>query len=159
MKRGIIFVIVLVALLVVGATIYVLQQENGIDIPFLHKKASIDADKNGTNNPNSPNDISNQELSGGEGGMTSDAEGLISNDLGIEGGGRGAFLSGESEEKNSCDGFTNCTEESDSVCGWFDSNQLVCTEGPCVKRFINACEACADSRVLYWTFGECPFHA
>lgn len=49
-----------------------------------------------------------------------------------------------------------CDETQDVVCGWFDT-QTGCT-GPCVKLFVNPCQACIDERVDYWTLGDCPIH-
>jgi hypothetical protein len=53
---------------------------------------------------------------------------------------------------------SSCVSILESVCGWFDQTKVSCTEGPCVKRYITECLACNDSRVVYWTEGECPFH-
>lgn len=49
-----------------------------------------------------------------------------------------------------------CDESQDVVCGWF-SQQSGCT-GPCVKLYVNPCQACIDDRVDYWTLGDCPIH-
>lgn len=50
-----------------------------------------------------------------------------------------------------------CDESQDVVCGWFTDQEATC-EGPCVKIFVNTCQACSDSRVEYWTQGDCPIH-
>lgn len=132
----------------------------------------------GSTNGNSPaqlspvlneGDVSNGGLSNGSSGGTgqssdfsngtgSEANGQTSS---VEQGGRGAFLSnGNSGDKNYCSNMdlSNCVSKSESVCGWFDPNKVSCTDGPCVKRYVGECSACADSRVVYWTEGECPFH-
>lgn len=50
-----------------------------------------------------------------------------------------------------------CDESQDVVCGWFSNQQSTC-DGPCVKLFVNTCQACSDDRVEYWTNGDCPIH-
>ena len=49
-----------------------------------------------------------------------------------------------------------CSNLHDPVCGWFDPNQIQCVKYPCAQTFGNFCDACVDSKVLYWTQGECP---
>jgi len=98
--------------------------------------------------------------SGGGGGTGGATDGTAIDDSNNEG--RGAYLfEDETTTDNNYCSNTNvsiCTEESEGVCGWFDSSKVSCTEGPCVLGYINECDACLDSRVLYWTYGECPFH-
>ncbi|MEK6899124.1 MAG: hypothetical protein AABW79_03450 [Nanoarchaeota archaeon] len=50
-----------------------------------------------------------------------------------------------------------CDESQGVVCGWFTQQQGSCN-GPCVKIFVNTCQACEDDRVEYWTNGDCPIH-
>ncbi|MCX8202491.1 MAG: hypothetical protein N3G74_01645 [Candidatus Micrarchaeota archaeon] len=75
---------------------------------------------------------------------------------------------GQKEEQDS--GKTNlaknyCTPESrkaevciavyEPVCGWF-SQPIKCVRYPCAATYSNACFACMDEKVEYWTEGECP---
>jgi hypothetical protein len=48
-----------------------------------------------------------------------------------------------------------CTMEFDPVCGWFAPN-IQCLQYPCAANFGNACSACVDKNVAYWTAGKCP---
>lgn len=48
-----------------------------------------------------------------------------------------------------------CPTLYDPVCGWFD-NSIICYKYPCAETYSNSCIACADSKVKYWTSGECP---
>jgi hypothetical protein len=48
-----------------------------------------------------------------------------------------------------------CTKEYMPVCGWFDFS-IRCVKYPCATTYSNKCTACADSKVAYWTEGECP---
>lgn len=48
-----------------------------------------------------------------------------------------------------------CTLEYAPVCGWF-SQDIQCIKYPCAQTFGNACGACADEKVEYYTEGECP---
>ncbi|MBD3319325.1 hypothetical protein GF342_05445 [Candidatus Woesearchaeota archaeon] len=48
-----------------------------------------------------------------------------------------------------------CTAEYDPVCGWIDPGQADCETFPCTETKSNACTACADPTVVYWTPGEC----
>ncbi len=50
-----------------------------------------------------------------------------------------------------------CDESQQVVCGWFAEQEASC-EGPCVKFYVNPCQACSDTRVEYWTGGDCPIH-
>jgi hypothetical protein len=157
MKKRYIFLTTMLILLVMGVFIYFWQLEDYINIPFLQEY--IGSGENVF--PNGSLASNGSSVAGGEasGEVEAALEAVSTGGSGIESGGRGAFLAEESPSGWSrCEEFTNCTEESDSVCGWFDPNQLSCTDGPCVRRFVNVCEACADSRVLYWTNGECPFY-
>lgn len=49
-----------------------------------------------------------------------------------------------------------CTAQYDPVCGWFDSNRVQCMDYPCAITAGNACEACRNPDVEYWTPGICP---
>jgi len=49
-----------------------------------------------------------------------------------------------------------CTTLYKPVCGWFDSKQIQCFAYPCADTYSNSCNACIDSKVAYWTEGECP---
>jgi hypothetical protein len=49
-----------------------------------------------------------------------------------------------------------CIEIYQPVCGWFDSEQIVCVKFPCAVTFSNSCFACMDETILYYTEGECP---
>jgi hypothetical protein len=101
--------------------------------------------------------------SGGMSGGESGASGGSNGGNGAEDGGRGAFLTNETEytgDKHYCSSLdlSNCQSVLESVCGWYDTTKVSCTEGPCVKRYTSECNACADTKVVYWTEGECPFH-
>ncbi|MBN2052124.1 DUF333 domain-containing protein [Candidatus Woesearchaeota archaeon] len=48
-----------------------------------------------------------------------------------------------------------CTMEYMPVCGWFNQS-IQCVKYPCAATYGNKCTACADSKVAYWTEGECP---
>ena len=48
-----------------------------------------------------------------------------------------------------------CTIDYNPVCGWFGQN-IQCIKYPCAATYGNACGACADENVEYWTEGECP---
>ncbi len=49
---------------------------------------------------------------------------------------------------------TVCPANVDPVCGWFKDIQ--CIKYPCAQTYSNACEACQDSKVKYWTDNTCP---
>lgn len=49
-----------------------------------------------------------------------------------------------------------CTEEYAPVCGWSDPEKIQCIKYPCAQTYGNICNACKDSNVAYYTFGECP---
>lgn len=42
------------------------------------------------------------------------------------------------------------------VCAWFDSSKVNCTKYPCAIEIDNACNACRDYGVSYWTNENCP---
>ncbi|MBN2142432.1 hypothetical protein JW711_03810 [Candidatus Woesearchaeota archaeon] len=48
-----------------------------------------------------------------------------------------------------------CTMEYNPVCGWFNED-IKCIKYPCAANYGNACGACSDEKVYYWTPGECP---
>jgi hypothetical protein len=48
-----------------------------------------------------------------------------------------------------------CTMEYAPVCGWF-SQEVQCIKYPCAMTYGNACGACADEKVAFYTQGECP---
>jgi hypothetical protein len=48
-----------------------------------------------------------------------------------------------------------CFEIYQPVCGWF-SKDIQCIKYPCADKYVNSCFACKDSKVEYWTAGECP---
>ena len=48
-----------------------------------------------------------------------------------------------------------CTEEYAPVCGWSGEN-VQCLRYPCATTYSNACNACGDENVAYYTLGECP---
>ena len=50
---------------------------------------------------------------------------------------------------------TICTLEYSPVCGLFDPAQIVCVKAPCGMTYGNACSACADTRVISYTYGSC----
>lgn len=43
------------------------------------------------------------------------------------------------------------------VCGWFNPQKIQCLRYPCAVNYNNSCDACKDDKVLYWTYGECPY--
>ena len=49
-----------------------------------------------------------------------------------------------------------CIELYQPVCGWLDPAKIQCVKYPCAQTFSNSCFACMDSKVIYWTGGECP---
>ena len=49
-----------------------------------------------------------------------------------------------------------CTTEYAPVCGWSDPAKIQCIKYPCAENHGNACEACSDENVAYYTIGECP---
>lgn len=49
-----------------------------------------------------------------------------------------------------------CTAQYDPVCGWFDTNRVQCIDYPCASTAGNACEACKNADIEYWTQGACP---
>lgn len=49
-----------------------------------------------------------------------------------------------------------CIQVFSPVCGWFDKDVLGCTGSDCMRVFSNACEACKQQDVVFWTDGECP---
>ncbi|MBX4196389.1 hypothetical protein KW805_02260 [Candidatus Pacearchaeota archaeon] len=49
-----------------------------------------------------------------------------------------------------------CTQDYAPVCGWYDPQQIQCIKYPCAQTFSNQCFSCLDTRVAYWTQGECP---
>ncbi|HLD39445.1 MAG TPA: DUF333 domain-containing protein [archaeon] len=49
-----------------------------------------------------------------------------------------------------------CPEIYGPVCGWFDSNIIMCIKYPCAAEYENGCRACADNKVEYYTSGACP---
>lgn len=48
-----------------------------------------------------------------------------------------------------------CPTLYDPVCGWFNRN-IICIAYPCAATYSNSCTACLDSKVNFWTPGECP---
>lgn len=56
--------------------------------------------------------------------------------------------------------IVDCAESPQRViCGWYFTSDAYCTgKDPCVKFFVNECEACADEAIEYWTDGDCPLH-
>lgn len=48
-----------------------------------------------------------------------------------------------------------CTDEYAPVCGWFN-DQIRCITYPCAATYSSPCDACTDSKVAYYTNGECP---
>lgn len=48
-----------------------------------------------------------------------------------------------------------CTAHYDPVCGWFDTTRVQCIDYPCAITIGNACEACRNNDVEYWTQGVC----
>ena len=48
-----------------------------------------------------------------------------------------------------------CTQEYAPVCGWFDQT-IKCLRYPCAQVYGNACQACQNQQVAYWTSGDCP---
>lgn len=48
-----------------------------------------------------------------------------------------------------------CPEYYSATCGWFDQS-IKCFKYPCADTFANPCFACADSKVEFYTSGECP---
>lgn len=49
-----------------------------------------------------------------------------------------------------------CTAIYQPVCGWFDPDEVQCIRYPCATTYSNACDACGNDDVLYYTVGECP---
>lgn len=49
-----------------------------------------------------------------------------------------------------------CYELFQPVCGWFNPEKVQCIKYPCAKTYSNACFACQNTDVLYYTQGECP---
>lgn len=56
-----------------------------------------------------------------------------------------------SDRKNN----TVCLDVYMPVCGWFNTN-IQCLVYPCAAAYSNSCNACIDSKVVYWIAGECP---
>jgi putative hemolysin len=52
-------------------------------------------------------------------------------------------------------GQVACTMDYNPVCGWFNES-IKCFAYPCAQTYGNACGACADGKVAYYTKGECP---
>lgn len=174
MKKGIVFVIVLMTFILLAALGYFIFGNDSF--PFKNIIGGVSSDISGNAGmENGGEEISEGSVSegvtgnvgladdggggdgGGRGGTGSGA------DLGssAEDGGRGAFLTdGQTGKRAYCaeQGVDVCDEEPYSVCGWLDPTKVACTEGPCVQRFASWCEACMDEMVIYWTEGECPFH-
>ncbi|MFH0862233.1 MAG: hypothetical protein V1875_04305 [Candidatus Altiarchaeota archaeon] len=48
-----------------------------------------------------------------------------------------------------------CTEEYAPVCGFSDPAKIQCIKYPCAQTYGNACAACRDENVAYYTIGEC----
>lgn len=48
-----------------------------------------------------------------------------------------------------------CADYFSPVCGWFGEN-IQCIRYPCAETYSNACFACHDEKVAYFTQGECP---
>lgn len=48
-----------------------------------------------------------------------------------------------------------CSADYTPVCGWNNEN-IKCIKYPCAQTYGNACEACKDLNVEYYTKGECP---
>lgn len=51
--------------------------------------------------------------------------------------------------------YTLHSEADTFVCGWFNKN-IECLKYPCAETYSNSSDACSDSKVDYWTTGECP---
>lgn len=49
-----------------------------------------------------------------------------------------------------------CTAIYQPVCGWSDPERIQCIRYPCAQTYSNACTACLNEAVLYWTPGDCP---
>lgn len=63
----------------------------------------------------------------------------------------------EDEKITYCDSENRpeaCTKEYLPVCGHFNEN-IQCIKAPCAETYGNACVACSDEKVSYWTEGEC----
>ncbi|MDP2926138.1 MAG: hypothetical protein Q8N99_07210 [Nanoarchaeota archaeon] len=48
-----------------------------------------------------------------------------------------------------------CAMDYNPVCGWYN-NEIRCIKYPCAKTYSNACSACIDKNVEYYTPDECP---
>ena len=48
-----------------------------------------------------------------------------------------------------------CTADYSPVCGWFNQS-IKCFIYPCAQKYSNACSACANPTVEFYTIGECP---
>ncbi|HLC54093.1 MAG TPA: hypothetical protein VJK07_00510 [Candidatus Nanoarchaeia archaeon] len=57
-------------------------------------------------------------------------------------------------------GVETCEDIDEPVCGWYDLSRVECApDDPCVRSvFPNACEACQNDNIEYWTEGDCPLH-
>lgn len=53
-------------------------------------------------------------------------------------------------------GIDACTADYTPVCGWSDPEKIQCIKYPCAQTYSNACSACKDENVAYYTLGECP---
>ncbi len=51
-------------------------------------------------------------------------------------------------------GSEACTMDYNPVCGYFNQD-IQCIKAPCADTYGNACQACADEKVAYYTPGEC----
>lgn len=61
----------------------------------------------------------------------------------------------KANECNASPRVKNCPDVYTPVCGWFNQS-INCIKYPCMANYGNACWACSQEKVDYWTEGPCP---
>jgi hypothetical protein len=168
MRKKVLITCVLCMLLLAGAAVlYLLFVSNGSESSNISKIGNTNGNLADNSNNDFVENTGNASLEGGgagsSGGSGTSADLTADTESSAEQGGRGAFLTKDSQstgDRHICANLdlSACSSQLESVCGWFNQSRVSCTEGPCVKRYVTECFACNDVRVVYWTEGECPFH-